>query len=341
MNSIKASLIALTACFFAIWLLRPFAHKIGFVDRPGGRKHHETETPLVGGVAIFFAFSLAVLSLHVAMDVYRGLFAGSALILMMGVVDDFKELGSRLRLLGQVIAAVILISYGHSMITDLGSLFFMGPINLGWWSYPTTILAVVVLINAMNMIDGQDGLSGGVALGQVALLMYLAVCVQHYADFRLLMIVAILLTVFLFHNLRTPWRKRASIFMGDSGITFIAFLVAWFAIHLGQAKIQVLKPVTVLWVLAFPIYDLVNVVAHRLYEGRSPLSAGRDHVHHVLHFIGIDTQLSTFLLCLFSVVLGLLGFLLNHLNVSEAFQFILFCILLVGYMLTVRVIRQR
>ena len=108
MEIVKSSIVAFAATLFCIWLLRPLAFRIGFVDRPGGRKHHANAVPLIGGIAMFFGFCFSLLTLHVSLQAYRGLFAGSALLVLMGVVDDFKELGSKLRLVGQLLAALFL-----------------------------------------------------------------------------------------------------------------------------------------------------------------------------------------------------------------------------------------
>lgn len=340
MDILKSSIVAMLATLFCIWLLRPLAHHIGFVDRPGGRKVHEQNTPLIGGIAMFFGFCFALLSLHVSLQAYRGLIAGSSVLILMGVVDDFKELSSKLRLLGQLLAILFLIGWGHKLVGNLGNIFFFGDLHLGLWAFPLTVVSVMAYINAMNMVDGQDGLAGGVALTQSVLLLVLAVHLNRYSDLRMLIILVVLLTVFLSFNMRFPWRRKASIFMGDSGITFIAFLIAWFAIELSQANTHIVKPVTVLWILAFPLFDLIAVSIFRIRQRKPVLAASRDHFHHVLHVAGIKVQMSTFLLCLLSLVCGGIGIGLNYLGVSEGWQFISLLVALIAYLVLVKLVRS-
>ena len=340
MDILKSSLVALLATLFCIWLLRPLAHRIGFVDRPGGRKVHEKNTPLIGGISMFFGFCFALLSLHVSLEAYRGMIAGSSLLILMGVVDDFKELGSRLRLVGQLLATIFLITWGNQLLNNLGNIFFLGNFQLGLWAFPITVFCVMGYLNAMNMIDGQDGLAGGVALTQSIMLLGLAIHLNRYSDLRMLIILSVLLIVFLAFNMRFPWRKKASVFMGDSGITFIAFLIAWFSIELSQANIQAVKPITVLWVVAFPIFDLIAVSIFRMRQGKSILKASRDHFHHVLHLAGVNVQISTLLLCLLSLVLGCIGIGLNYLGVSEGWQFVGIIIALMAYLTLVKLVRD-
>lgn len=340
MDIFKSSLVAMVATIFCVWLLRPLAYRVGFVDRPGGRKIHEHNTPLIGGISMFFGFCFALLALGQSLLPYRGLIAGSSLLILMGVVDDFKELRPKLRLVGQLLAALFLASWGNHLVSNLGDLIFLGNIQLGLWAFPMTVLCVVGLINAMNMLDGQDGLAGGIALSQTLLLLLLAFQLNLHSDIRMLAIIAVLLTVFLSFNLRTPWRQKASIFMGDSGVTFIAFLIAWFSIEISQTNITVVKPVTMLWILAFPLFDLIAVCIFRFRRKKPIFAASRDHFHHVLHIAGIDVHLSTILLCFLSLMLGIVGLIMNYFSVPEGWQFISFFAALFLYLTLVKCVRD-
>ncbi len=337
---ISNDIVAMLATLFSIWLLRPLAVRLGFVDKPGGRKQHQNEVPLIGGIAIFFGFCFALLSLPLSLQSYRALIAGSSLLLIIGVIDDFCELSSRFRLLGQAVAALCLALWGHKQIYELGNLFFSGNISLGIISLPFTVIAVIGFLNAMNMMDGQDGLAGGVALGQVLLLAYLSWQVQDYTNFSLLIMMVSLLAVFLCFNMRLPWRSYASIFMGDAGSTFIAFLIAWFAVSTGQSHTIIIKPVLILWVLAFPIFDLLHVSLLRFKQKRPLLAASRDHFHHILHVAGFDTAISTPLLALFSFGLGIVGILLNNLGITDGWLFLSWLLALLIYLFLVKLVRQ-
>jgi undecaprenyl-phosphate alpha-N-acetylglucosaminyl 1-phosphatetransferase len=337
---LKSGLTALVASLFCIWLLRPLAMRLGLVDRPNDRKRHENEVPLIGGIAMFFGFCFALLTLPVSLQPYRSMLAGSSILVLMGVIDDFKDLSSKLRLLGQIFAAFLLVVWGHVILQYLGNIFFIGNLKLGLLALPLTVLIVVTYLNAMNMVDGQDGLAGGVAVGQAILLLILSMRLHRYVDMHLLIILIGCLLVFLSYNMRLPWRRRASIFMGDAGSTFIAFLLAWFAIDLSQHNQALVKPITVLWIMAFPVFDLITVIVLRIRQQKPILVASRDHVHHVLHVAGINTSLSTLLLCGLSVSFGVLGFILDSLAMPEAWQFVLWLVGLVFYIYIVDLTRK-
>lgn len=340
MDVLKSASLAFVAALFCIGLLRPLAIRLGLVDVPDGRKQHAANVPLIGGIAIFFGFCFALLSMNMSLLPYRGMIAGSTVLVLMGVVDDFRELDSRLRLCGQLLAVLFLIFWGHVELNQLGDILFLGPIALGFWSVPVTLLLVMTNLNAVNMIDGQDGLAGGVGLGQALLLAWVALQLDQQRDFQLLMVLVALLLAFLLFNMPVLWRKQASIFLGDAGSTLIAFLLAWFAITLSQSDVHTIYPIALLWIMAFPLFDLLNVVIHRFQKRRSVFLAGRDHIHHVLQVAGVSASISTFLLCLFSFLLGVLGIVLARLGFPEAWQFMLFLVIMLVYCLLVALSRQ-
>jgi len=339
-DAILNCLVAGLACLFCIWLLRPLAIRVGFVDRPDERKLHQNNIPLIGGVAIFFGFCFALLNLRFSLLPFRSLLAGSALIVLMGVVDDFKDLSAHLKLFGQLMVGMILTVWGQLLISHFGNIFFMGDVYIGYLALPFTVLVVVTYLNALNMIDGQDGLAGCIALGQAFWLVIFAYQLHLEPLLHLLVILIAVLLVFLSFNMSLPWRSQASIFMGDSGSTFLAFILAWIAINIAQSNINFIKPVSVLWVMAFPIFDLLNVVMHRLWQRKSIFAASRDHLHHVLNFSGMKQSLSTILLFSFSFGFGGIGYLINRYDIPEGWGFLLFIATLICYFCVVTLTRQ-
>ncbi len=125
MELLKSGIITFLASLFCIWLLRPLAIRIGFVDRPNGRKWHEKNVPLIGGIALFFSFWFALLALSTSLLPYRGMLAGSSILVLMGVVDDFRDLSSKLRLVGQLFAALLMIIWGNVIFSNLSNSFFL------------------------------------------------------------------------------------------------------------------------------------------------------------------------------------------------------------------------
>ena len=330
-----------------IHLLEPVAVHIGLVDIPGGRKTHAHAVPLIGGIAIFFGFCFSLLCLNISLHNYRGLLAGSSILMLLGVMDDFRELTPRIRLVGQCLATLILIEWGHLSIDHLGNLFFLGNINLGFFSLLFTIIFVLGFINSINMIDGYDGLAGLIVLGQALIFVFFSARFHQIQNVYLLLIFIVVLCVFLFFNLPLPRRKRASIFMGDAGSTFIGFVIAWFAVDLSQTMFMHkqlnsnFNPVTILWVLAYPLYDLLSVILHRLSTRRSPFIASRDHLHYLLLDAGICPMRVIFILFIFSVGLGLMGLALAHQKISEPWQLVGFLLVFVMYFITTLLLQRK
>lgn len=342
--SIVVGIFTTLAC---IYLLRPAAAHIGLVDMPGGRKMHADSVPLIGGIAIFVGLCFSLLCLNISLYDYRGLLAGSGILVLIGVMDDFKELTPRIRLVGQCLASLALIEWGHLSVDHLGNLFFLGNVNLGVGSFFFTLFFVLGFINAINMIDGHDGLAGTIVLGQALLLVFLCVHFHQVNNAHVLIIFIAMLLVFLLFNLPLPWRKCASIFMGDAGSTFVGFVIAWFAIDMSQTMflrnltgLSGYSPSTILWVLAYPLFDLLAVILHRLFSCRSPVLASRDHLHYLLVDFGFRPAKVTVLLFLFSLSLGLIGIALAELNMPEPWQLITFFGIFAFYFLITRILQK-
>lgn len=335
--------VGIFTTFICIYLLKPVAIHIGLIDRPGGRKTHVAEVPLIGGISIFMGFCFSLLCLDISLKDYRGLLAGSAILVLIGIMDDFKELTPRVRLIGQGLASLLLVQWGHLTVTHLGNLFFLGNVNLGFGAFFLTIFLVLAFINAINMIDGHDGLAGGVICTQAILLTFLSMKLNQTVNIYLLILFIMCLMVFLSFNFPIK-SKRASIFMGDAGSTFIGFVIAWFAVNLSQATFvslnDHLNPLSILWVLSYPLYDLVSVILYRLRAGSSPFAPSRDHFHYILIDNGFSKTTVTLFLIGLSIILGLLGILLAYYQVPEPWQLLIFFWMFILYFLFTFILRH-
>lgn len=310
--------------------LRRFALRIGFVDRPGGRKHHAEPVPPIGGVAIFLTFFLMQLIGPICVSImgaaaplssswasHEGLpwnvNLAVGMILLLGILDDKWEVDARLKFLIHFIVAGILVMGAGVRIDTLGNLFGTGDLDLGWFAVPFSIMCIVYIINAVNMMDGLDGLAGG---NSVIILGWFTLATVTGADGAL--ITSILpqllpllgaLLAFLMFNARAPWRKRASVFLGDAGTMAIGVMIAWFAISLSQGAHAVLQPISVAWIIALPIIDAFGVFLTRLLRGKKLFTPDHSHFHH--HFIkakwGVGACVCVILS--WSLLLGAVGFL--------------------------------
>jgi UDP-GlcNAc:undecaprenyl-phosphate GlcNAc-1-phosphate transferase len=163
-------------------------------------------------------------------------------------------------------------------------------------------------MNAMNMIDGLDGLAGGIGLIAAAWLGVAAGLCGLFNVAQLLAIFVAAIAAFLIFNLRHPWRRHAAVFLGDAGSMFLGFILVWFAVKISQSAPRDFNAISAVWILGVPIMDTVYVMLGRLLRGLSPFSADRRHVHHTLIYMGLsETKTSWFLLGV-SFLFGSIGF---------------------------------
>jgi len=204
---------------------------------------------------------------------------------------------------------------GGVTVLSLGDLFLPGEqVLLGLLAIPFTVFAVVALINAVNMSDGLDGLSSVQTLIPVASLAVVAGLAGDMEHFLPLVALCGCLIGFLFFNLRTPWRSKATVFLGDAGSSFLGFTLAWFLIDMSQGPAAVIKPVSTLWFALLLIYSTVEIVSRRLLRNRSPFKPDREHLHHVFILAGFsvsETVATLGVITLGGVLVGVAGTLLN------------------------------
>jgi len=317
-----------------VGFLRPVAARIGLVDQPGARKPHVGGVPVIGGLAIFCGFTLAALTLDQTFTPYRSFFAAAAVLVVVGVLDDMRELTSRARFGAQILAAGLMAWWGGVFLEDLGGLRGTeAVVELGGWAIPFTIFATVGVINALNMVDGIDGLAGGLGLIALLGLAYIANDAG-LADRRdLLLLLAACLMGFLVFNARLPGRPRALVFLGDAGSMFLGFAITWFFIDMSQGPVRAMTPVTALWLLLIPLFDTVWLLIKRPLTGQSPTTAGAEHLHHVLQMIGLKVNQAVGLLLGVGSACAVLGIVTMKLGVPQNVMFWIFILLFAAYCL--------
>jgi len=330
--TMAGALLAFITTAILIVFLRPLAIWVGLVDVPSARKSHSGNIPLIGGIAIF-AGSLTALLIQHKLDSTALVFAapvpafyGSALLLLLiGAWDDFKELPAVTRLLAQIVASLIMIYVGGVVLVDLGNLNFDGTVlALGVFAVPFTVFASLGIINAMNMCDGLDGLSGSLAL--IGLLGFgIANSLWGATETQQIIIVFSACVIsFLMFNLRTLWRPKAWVFLGDAGSMLLGITLTWIAIAITQGEERVISPTAALWFLMLPIYDAVSMMVRRLLKRRSPFEADREHLHHIFLLAGFSVGETVTLmtgLAIGGVVIGLGG---TYLGVTDVYMALLF-----------------
>ncbi|HEY8191210.1 MAG TPA: MraY family glycosyltransferase [Alphaproteobacteria bacterium] len=299
MTALIYSIIAFSAVAVLIPAARALARAKGFVDRPGGRKKHEDEVPPVGGLVIFPVFmtvaALAGIDAHT-----MWFFLGLALLLVTGALDDRHQLPPRVKFTAQIATALLIVIPGGATVITLGNLFGTGPVYLGWGGAVFAAVAAVLLINAINLMDGIDGLAAGIGF---IILFWLAVAGGNIH----VPVMMGALGGFLLYNMRRPGRARASVFMGDAGSLALGLSLAWFSIHLSQGLGAVIKPAAVAWLLALPIYDTCGQFARRVRQGRHPFEPDHDHFHHHFLYAGFTPGQATAIILSISFLFGAVG----------------------------------
>ena len=313
-------------------MLKGLADYLGLLDQPGDRKHHDGAVPLVGGIAMAIAFSVSALTLSQSLEAYYGLFAALALLAITGIVDDRFGLSTPIRFLMQILAAIVVSTLGGVCLRDVGDLFGVGIIELQGWSYLFTVFCMVGVINAVNMSDGVDGLAGGLtAISAFCLAILAGLSGRYGLDGALLLLLVAVIAGFLCFNLRHPWRRQASVFMGDAGSMVLGLVLAWFLIDLSQGQQRAFSPVIALWVFALPLLDTVSIMLRRLLRGQNPFQADRQHLHHILLIAGYSDARTTAILLTIAGLFGGVGIISWHLAVPDYILFSAFMILFVVY----------
>lgn len=286
------ALTALATTVLLILLLRPVAVATGLVDIPNERKSHRAPTPLVGGVAIFAGLTVAfMVAGHSALPVpgreMVSFFGAGLLLVLVGVIDDFLELSPAVRFVAQILAALLMVFGAGVVLEDLGHMTWTGALlPLGVLSIPFTVFATVGVINALNMCDGLDGLSGSLALVSLGGLLLATALWGDPGQAAFLPLLGAAIVGFLVFNLRLPGRNQALVFMGDAGSMFLGFALTWYAVDLSQGSDASISPASALWFLMLPIFDSVAMMLRRILRGRSPFAPDREHLHHIFLLAG-------------------------------------------------------
>lgn len=299
-----AMICAACIAFTMTPLARVMAYKIGAVDVPKDkRRMHRVAMPLLGGIAIFAAFvitTLAFCDLTTNTLQIFGLLCGSAIIVVTGVFDDKISLNPLLKLFLQILAACV-VAFCGIRIEYIGGL-----INLGNLSIPATVFWIVAVTNAVNLIDGLDGLSCGVSAISALSILVSSFFMPDMPYFAILLtaILAGSCIGFLPYNF-----NPAKIFMGDTGAMFLGFSLSVISI-LGVFKTDAIISFCVPFIaFAVPLCDTAFAFIRRILQGKSPFSADRGHIHHRLIDMGFNQKQSVTILYAISTICGIAAIL--------------------------------
>ena len=300
------------------------ARRFGCLDHPGGRKRHENPTPLVGGVAVFLAFTLVSSLFGGLPGDSLSLVAALCVTVVFGLADDLNRFGHHAKFTGQLVAALIIVSGTSTHVFVFGDLLGTGDLVLGKWAYLVTVICLIGLMNAINMIDGLDGLAGTQAILSLSLFAAVALMTGDMTTGTEILTLIGAISGFLAFNLRHPWQPRARAFMGDVGGLLLGLLLGWYAIRLAGTNAAPLRPITAVWFIALPLLDMGSVMLLRLLRGYSPFHADRLHLHYLLRDAGWSTSQIVMTLLTLAACLGGLGLLGERMAVPEYVMFYAF-----------------
>ncbi len=320
--------IGLISTFISIILLRPIAFKIKLLDYPDFRKQHKGKIPLIGGLSIFSGLIVYLIYIDTLSLLSKIILTSSALILMLGVYDDFKNLKPRIKLFIQLFIVVFTIYISGIKIESLGFIFGLPyPLDLGFLAIPFSIISMVGLMNAFNMIDGLDGQAGLLSVNAILGIFIFGMDQVNSELYEMLVIIFTGLIIFLAFNFSSI--KKMKIFLGDGGSLFLGFLISVSLIYSTQV-LKLFSPSFALWCVAIPLFDFFSVVTLRKIEKQKITMANRDHIHHFLETFNLSKKFISFLTSSFGIMLLIIGY---YLEVNfPAFSFWIFIAIFIIYL---------
>ena len=279
-ESIEYSLLIVGVCLIIVALIIPLVKRIAIhinaMDIPDARKVHTTPIPRLGGLGIFIGFLVGYMIFAQGTVQMNSILISSFIILLTGMIDDIKPISAKAKLFGQLFASCVVVFYGNILLNNVTILGLN--IHFGIFAYPITILFIVACTNVINLIDGLDGLSGGIS--SIFYLSTIIICFfqQRFMELELILSLIMLGSTlgFLIHNFHP-----AKIFAGDSGALFMGFTIAVISL-LGFKTTAITSVFIPLMILAVPILDTLFAIIRRLLKHQKISTPDKLHLHHQL-----------------------------------------------------------
>jgi len=331
---VLALLVALVVSFLMTPVVKTFAYKVGAIDVPkDNRRMHKVPIPRLGGLAIFIGFMISILLFVRITPEMKSILLGAVIIVVLGVVDDIMALPAGIKFVIQIGAALIPATSGVQILAFSNPNIFSD--NLYWvlgnLSIPITVLWIVGLTNAVNLIDGLDGLANGVSAISATTMLVIALLAS---EAQVAIVMAALVGAcagFMPYNL-----NPAKMFMGDTGATFLGFILATMSIQGLFKYYAVISFVVPFLILGLPIFDTAFAFIRRIAHGQNPMHADRSHIHHRLIDMGLNQKQAVATLYVISAILGLSAVVLT--TGGEQKAMLLFASLCIVAVVTAKVV---
>ncbi len=320
---LKIALTLLTAAAISCAvtpLVKMLARKVGAMDIPKDeRRMHHTPIPRMGGLAIFLGFIVSFLIFggkYITAEV-QGILLGAVMIVILGILDDIMTLNALPKFVVQILAAVVVVCHGCRIE------HFIGWELPAWLSYVVSVIWIVMITNAVNFIDGLDGLAAGVSAISAGTMLVVALMLVGEGNVIAIASALILAAIFGACVGFIPYNfNPASIFMGDTGSTFLGFMLASVSIFGLFKTYAVISFAVPFLLLGLPLFDICFAVIRRVAKGQSPMHADRGHVHHRLIDMGFSQKQAVAISYLISALLGLAAVLLTDSGEVQALIFL-------------------
>ena len=265
------------------------------------------------------------------------LLAACSMLVTVGLVDDRFDLSPWTRLSVQIAASLTLIFGAGTVVSTLGAPFGEPILLDGFASYAVTAIAMVAAVNAFNMLDGMDGLAGALAMVALAALAFLAGQAGNTVALSISVVIMAAVMAFLFSNLPIDLNRNVRCFMGDSGSTLLGILVAWLCVEVSQSAAPAARPVTMLWIVAIPLFDLCWTVIRRSVRGIPPFRSDQGHFHHLVLRAGFGVKGAFILPILLAILLATFGIAIDYAGIPDFWSLVL---LLVAGALMIRLLNS-
>ncbi|MBH0164075.1 undecaprenyl/decaprenyl-phosphate alpha-N-acetylglucosaminyl 1-phosphate transferase [Fictibacillus sp. 7GRE50] len=298
----KTLIIAFGVSLLTVLAITPlvikFAILIGATDKPNQRKVHQKVMPRLGGLAILIGVAAGYFTAGLHKQEVTGITVGALIIVILGILDDIYELSAKAKLAGQILAAFVIIETGLTI--DLLNIPFIGKFELGLWAYPITLFWILAITNAINLIDGLDGLAAGISS---IVILTVAVMAGINGNILILTLSVIILGStfgFLFYNF-----NPAKIFMGDTGALFLGYSISVLSLLGLYKSVTLFSFIVPIIILGVPVFDTTFAIIRRI-ANKKPISApDKGHLHHRLLSLGLSHKSTVLIIYLLSIIFSI------------------------------------
>lgn len=327
-----AFITALTVSLIVMPAVILLAEKTGAMDEPNARKVHKKPIPRIGGLGIYAGFIVAIIFVAIKFGLDGellketvGLLVSGSLIVVLGLVDDYKNLPAKIKLLGQICAATVLVLFFDVRI-DFVTDPFGGYFYLEWFAIPATIFWLVGLTNTVNLIDGLDGLAAGVA----AIASFAIMLIALEQNFILVAVMTSALAGAAVGFLKYNFHP-AEIFMGDTGSMFLGFMLAGISVTGAVKSVAAIALVVPIFALGLPILDTTFAIVRRVRGGVPIFKPDKGHLHHRLLSVGFTQRQAVLLMYVISALFGLSAIALTAVSYQIAVLILLLVVAAIIY----------